>query len=348
MRLTPAQVKEVEKDIKDGWILKIDHPDLPLSILSYSRQTQYEYNWTFVRMLCRGLIVDNNWNFVALPFVKFFSYEEIPAILEKKKHRIFEKVDGSMIIAFFYEDKFITTTLRSWKSEHSVKAKKLFLTKYADFFKEMRKDRTYLLEFVSPDHKIVLDYKEDQLFLLGITNPSLKEECLDEYDNIASIQKPREFKGNVKTLLRKDVKDMEGFILRYEDGTRFKAKYEAYVKAHRFVFGMTPKKVWESMKDGNISELIALCPDELDNELNNLISHFEKRYDDVYNNLIRSYDELKEMYSEALFKEDDKYFATIISMHPSLLKPLLFAYNKGKHQLVEEIIWKQIKPKRKE
>lgn len=345
MRLTDRQIEDIEKDIEGGWINKVNHKTLPLSILKYTKQTQFEYDWTPVRMFCRGIIVNDTYDVIALPFVKFFSHDEIPSLLKRKKYRLFDKIDGTCILAFFYDDKLITTTLDDFDSEQSMKVKKILLTKYIDFFKTMRKDRTYIFEFCSPEHKVVIDYKEDQLFLLGITDPQLGIECLDEYDDISNISKPKEYSTHWNNLLKNDLKDKEGYIILFEDGTRFKAKYDHYLKTDRLYY--SPTQVWQAMKDGDINELVSSCPSEFDSELNELITHFEKRYNDVKREVVEIYKYLLHNYSDELIKNDDEYFSFIIRDYPARVKRLLFSINKEEQQTLDSKIWKQIKPKSK-
>ncbi|MDE1867846.1 MAG: 2'-5' RNA ligase, partial [Thaumarchaeota archaeon] len=62
---------------------------------------------------CRGLILDseNNWNIVALPFKRFYNYAEGHAAkIDWSTARIQEKVDGSLCIVYFYDNKWHVAT----------------------------------------------------------------------------------------------------------------------------------------------------------------------------------------------------------------------------------------------
>ncbi len=62
--------------IEEGYVMVNTHPELPLMILNYTRKAQFEKYWNEYTLLCRGLIIDQDYNVIAMPFKKFFNYEE--------------------------------------------------------------------------------------------------------------------------------------------------------------------------------------------------------------------------------------------------------------------------------
>jgi len=90
--------------IERGLIIKQVHPTLPLSIYNYSRTCQYDRLWDDVTLNCRGLVLDNGGNVIAKPFPKFFNMEELSdSEIPKEAFEVFEKMDGSLGIFFYYE-----------------------------------------------------------------------------------------------------------------------------------------------------------------------------------------------------------------------------------------------------
>jgi len=90
--------------IERGLIIKQVHPTLPLSIYNYSRTCQYGAQWDYITLNCRGLVLDNEGNVIAKPFPKFFNYEEHTADeIPNEPFEVFEKMDGSLGIYFYYE-----------------------------------------------------------------------------------------------------------------------------------------------------------------------------------------------------------------------------------------------------
>lgn len=90
--------------IEKGLIIKQVHPTLPLSIYNYSRTCQYGGLWDDVTLNCRGLVLDSEGNVIAKPFPKFFNYEEHTTDeIPNESFEVFEKMDGSLGIWFYYE-----------------------------------------------------------------------------------------------------------------------------------------------------------------------------------------------------------------------------------------------------
>ena len=116
----------LNKYISDGLVVKNDHPTLPISIYNYSRTCQYENKWDEITKACRGLILDQEGNVVAKGFDKFFNIEEHkPEEIPNEPFEVFEKLDGSLGILFWYQGKWILATKGSFTSDQAVRAKEI-------------------------------------------------------------------------------------------------------------------------------------------------------------------------------------------------------------------------------
>ena len=94
----------LEKYYEDGLLHKQTHPTLDLTIWNYSPKVQYERLWDDITMQCRGLVTNSKGEIVARPFKKFFNYEEHkPEDLPNESFEVYEKMDGSLGILFYYE-----------------------------------------------------------------------------------------------------------------------------------------------------------------------------------------------------------------------------------------------------
>jgi len=94
----------LNKYISEGLVVKNDHPTLPISIYNYSRTCQYENKWDEITKMCRGLILDQEGNVIAKGFNKFFNMEEHqPEEIPNETFEVFEKLDGSLGILFWYQ-----------------------------------------------------------------------------------------------------------------------------------------------------------------------------------------------------------------------------------------------------
>jgi RNA ligase len=97
-------VEILEKYYIDGLLHKQSHPTLDLTIWNYSPRVQYERLWDNITVQCRGLVTNSKGEIVARPFKKFFNYEEHkPEDLPNEFFEVYEKMDGSLGILFYYE-----------------------------------------------------------------------------------------------------------------------------------------------------------------------------------------------------------------------------------------------------
>ena len=110
----------LEQYSRTGQLFKQDHRTLPLSIWNYTPEVQYGQLWDEVTLQCRGLVTDKEGNVVAYPFKKFFNIEENKHT-PTENFEVYEKMDGSLGILFFYEGKWVVATRGSFTSEQAVK-----------------------------------------------------------------------------------------------------------------------------------------------------------------------------------------------------------------------------------
>jgi RNA ligase len=94
----------LQKYHTDGLLHKQTHPTLDLTIWNYSPKVQYERLWDEITLQCRGLVTNSKGKIVARPFKKFFNYEEHkPEDIPNEDYVVYEKMDGSLGILFYYE-----------------------------------------------------------------------------------------------------------------------------------------------------------------------------------------------------------------------------------------------------
>jgi RNA ligase len=95
----------LEKYYNDGLLHKQTHPTLDLTIWNYSPKVQYEKLWDDITIQCRGLVTNSKGEIIARPFKKFFNYEEHkPEDIPNEDYVVYEKMDGSLGILFYYEE----------------------------------------------------------------------------------------------------------------------------------------------------------------------------------------------------------------------------------------------------
>lgn len=327
--------------IEKGLVVKNDHPTLPLSIYNYSRTTQYEGKWDDITKSCRGLILDRDGNVIAKSFDKFFNLEEHkPEEIPNEDFEVYEKLDGSLGILFWYQGKWILASKGSFVSDQAIKGKNILNSKYS--VEPIPKGYTTLVEIIYPENRIVCNYGDDEVLVVlsMISNASGKE--LD-YDSLLKINEEtglpviKKYDGiqDYKTLKTLISKDREGYVVRFRNGFRIKIKGEEYVRLHRILTGFSNVDIWEYLKDKkDLNELLDRVPDEFDSwvratvkNLVNMFEQIEKDYREVYKELLSKNLDRKE------FAEQSKIYE-----HSSILFSMLDGRD------YSEIIWKQIRP----
>jgi RNA ligase len=329
--------------IQKGLVVKNDHPTLPLSIYNYSRTCQYENKWDNITKSCRGLILDKDGNVIAKSFDKFFnleehSTEEIP----NEDFEVYEKLDGSLGILFWYQGKWILASKGSFVSEQALKGKQILNSKYN--VEPIPKGYTTLLEIIYPENRIVCNYGDDEVLVVlsMISNASGKE--LD-YDSLLKINEEtglpvvKKYDGieDYKTLKNLISKDREGYVVRFRNGFRVKIKGEEYVRLHRILTGFSNVDIWEYLKDDkNLDELLDRVPDEFDSWVRNTIKDIKTEYEKLDN----EYKWIFKVLMRSPQSEIKKGFAE----HAKNYKHSGILFKMFEDKEYSHYIWKQIRP----
>jgi RNA ligase len=321
-------------------VIKQDHPTLPLSIYNYSRGVQYEKLWDPITLECRGLVLDSDGNLIAKPFSKFFNYEELTEdSIPKQTFDVFEKMDGSLGICFYYNDEWHMATRGSFTSEQAIKGREL-LNKYK--YKYLATDCTYLFEIIYPENRIVVDYGNDEelVMLTSIqTNTGEEYDIYDwKYDDLGfKLVKKYDGVTDFKTLKGIISNDAEGYVIRFKRGMRMKIKGDEYVRLHRILTNFSTTDIWELLRtDGNLNEFLDRVPDEFDNWVRMTVMELEAHFENIK---FRSSIDFE--YYKGESNGDKKEFALVIKDNE--YRSILFSMWNGKSY--DDIIWKMIKPK---
>ena len=156
----------LEKYHKEGLLYKQVHPSLPLTIWNYTEKVQYEGLWDDITLMCRGLVTDDKGNVIARPFKKFFNMEE-GKHTPTSDFEVYEKMDGSLGIFFYYEGGWVMATRGSFTSDQAVKGYEMM---FNYDFANLHKDYTYLFEIIFKENRIVVNYDFEDVVLLGMVN----------------------------------------------------------------------------------------------------------------------------------------------------------------------------------
>lgn len=333
--------------LKKDLLIISKHPDYDIWILNYSKTCQYERAWDNITLSCRGLIVDNDCNILGRSFRKFFNYEEVSDKINiNKPFEAYEKMDGSLIILFYYakEKKWIVSSRGSFISEQAEMARKIVKDKINTLL--LSHAHTYIFELIAPTNRIVVNYGDmEDLVLLGMieTNSGVEvsyDEMVLKHSNYLNIVK-RYFKYdnniNIPDLKSMEEYNREGFVVRFEDGDRIKVKFDEYCRLHRIVTNVSNKSVWEHLMMGNsFEELLDRVPDEFYGNIQTVISDFKIKYKELELDILK---EFYRIYHIEGIVERKKFAETALK---STNSGFLFTLYDGKSY--EKAIWKKIKP----
>ena len=332
--------------IDGNLIVANKHIEYDIWILNYSPKVQAQKLWDEYTSAARGLIIDANGNILARPFEKFKNYEEysISDIPTNEKFEVFEKMDGSLIIIFYYaaEAEWIIASRGSFISEQAMEARKIF---NVNTFKNLHKKYTYLFEVIYPENRIVVDYgNKRELILLTVINTSngseysydTLEKIYSKYFKIVPKLKINTFEELLKYReLNKD--NEEGVVIRFENGFRMKMKFEEYVRLHAIVTNVSNLTIWEHLMNGyDFNELIDRVPDEFYSWVQRTIKQLKNEFKDIELEAYKTFFNI--YYINNLIER--KEFAEHAKKSP--YRAILFKlYDKRTY---DRIIWKSIRP----
>lgn len=342
--MNPA-LREMEKM---GYIKGRRHPaGLPLTLYDYTILCQMDEAWNDVTMMTRGLVVHDDGRIIARPLDKFFNVDERPetkmaAILQREHGlpEIAEKIDGSMIVSFFFEGLWYFCTRGSWESPQA-KAAAGFMSGLGHpdgWDREM----TYIWEYTAPWNRVVVPYSEEKMFLLGIRDPRTGKE--KTYAEVALIAAEMGFPYagyRVGSIADLDMRagtgcKVEGFVCRWPSGFRAKMKYLDYKELHRIVTGFNTKSVWKMLANG---QNLDLPPDNLPDEF---YDWFVKTRDALKAKHSALADKVQEIFSSTNLTQSRKDIALGWQVHEPCIKASLFA--KLDNRFYDMILWKAIEP----
>ena len=333
----------------NGHLFKQVHRNMPLSIWNYTPEVQYGQLWDKVTLQCRGLVTDNNGDVVAYPFKKFFNIEE-NRHTPTENFEVYEKMDGSLGILFFYEGKWVVATRGSFTSTQAVKARELLDTKYN--LESIPKGYTTLFEIIYPENRIVVDYgDEEKLVVLGMTNrfngKELDYESLVNMHSESGIPVVKRYDGikDYSTLKGMIESNAEGFVVKFSNGDRMKIKGEEYLRLHKIMTNVSTTGVWELLSNGgDINEFLKDVPDEFYKKVKDYADTLKYGYVQVSEHCGKSHNYFRYgKYNDREVEPTKKEYAehVMTNGHPPY-RSVMFAMWDGKPY--DKLIWNILKP----
>ena len=250
----------LRKMIDLGYVNVIKHSFVDLYILNYSKMCTIDQMWNDVTEKCRGLIVDAVGNIRALPFKKFYNYEEIQdkSIIPNLPFKAYEKMDGSLGISYWIGNTMFLATRGSFKSNQAMMGTAILHSKGWDVLNQLDKNLTYLFEIITQEDPKVVNYGElEEIILLAVIDTNTgKELNIDDFRGL--FESVREYKDitNWETL-RDDIDgtNREGFVIKFENGFRLKLKYQEYFELHHLLYGLTDNAIFDMLCNDQLDDL---------------------------------------------------------------------------------------------
>ena len=306
-----------------------NHPTLPLKLLNYTPVTQMKKKWNTNLLHARGLVVDKDWKIIARPLPKFFNDYEVKGTLPPSPFKVYEKLDGSLIIMSFYKGKPIFCTRGCFTSEQAIKAEEIFTEKYQNV--KVDQDFTYCFEIIYPHNKIIVDYEEEEdIFLLAKIHTATGYEAsikdtgfryVNAYDDDKSLSE----------LKKMDTENKEGFVIHFpHNNFRLKIKFETYIKLHKKGKYSRKDVIQKIVKRKQIP--LENIPDECYPDLQNMTKDIKHQFDDIKNAMVKEYASIKDKYKE------EKEIIEGIKQSPN--RNILFCLFREKNY--EKLIWKKM------
>jgi RNA ligase len=335
-------LEKLNQYYEDGLLYKQVHPTLPLTIWNYTETVQFEGKWDEITLMCRGLVTDDKGNIVARPFTKFFNIEE-GKYTPTENFEVFEKMDGSLGIVFWYEGQWILATRGSFTSDQAVKGTEILKRYNTDIlFRHM----TFCFEIIYPENRIVLDYGDDEkLVMLGAFDRWGKDYDISDWDEWGfdvvkkydGIKDFKELKAMVKD-------DQEGFVVKFTNGDRVKVKGVEYLRLHKIMTNMSTTAVWECLKNGDdIETLLKDVPDEFYKKIKDYVRDLRYAHFQISERAGKLHDGFRYgKYGDVDPEPSKKEFAEFVFKQQKVLQPVMFAMWDKKNY--DEIIWRIIRP----
>ena len=268
---------------------------------------------------CRGLILDenDNWNVVARPFDKFFNYGEGHAKpIDWTTARVQEKLDGSLIIMYHYDEQWHVATSGTPDAGGEVNGygftfAELFQQTYTEMFETLRRagrpiflggleNFTFCFELTSKYNRIVVVHGEPKLTLIGIRHKDGTEYPLNSWLNAgfptANEYPIQSMEAILATFQTFQPTTQEGYVVVDANFNRVKVKHPGYVALHHLKDGFGPRRMVEIVRQGEISEVITHFP-----EYAAEFQVIQGKYNALVMEIAADYEELRDIESQKTY-----------------------------------------------
>ena len=309
-----------------------------LILLKYK---QIEADWTKPELhQCRGIILHKDtFDVVAFSYEKFFNLSEgYAATIDWDSAKFYEKLDGSLINLYFYNDSWHVQTSGTIDANAdtyhpSMTFADLFwytvIKQYGskeNFISKLDTNNNYMFELMSPYNIIVTQHTECQALLHGARDMTTYN--FIDIDNI-DLDKAKLYDLSSVDEMMGEIGNMgwqeEGFVVVDKNFNRVKCKNPDYVAVHHQATSVKPSSIINIIKTNEIDEFLSYFKHRKDEVL-----YYEKCWNKEQKDIEDFYNTVKDI-------EDQKEFAVkVLNGISKQYSGILFALRNGHIKDVHE------------
>lgn len=314
------------------------------------------WDWDEEERFLRSVIIDKNGYVVSCGWNKFGNYGEFQNDLKELENsfdknlpiRFTNKEDGTLCIRSVFNDQVVLRTRGTMfgeKPDDNPFKDRFFgvaENKYPILLdKNWMTDRSLLFEYVSPENRIVVGYKEEDLIFIGSVSNDLKLSNWSQLEQISkegklNIVKLYKLNNNKPIELISEVKDWkeEGIVVRCNnDQTLMKFKSAYYLTQHRLKHSISYDFLVDFMNISNIKNKDELIKElksyDYDFEIIESIIPFYEKYERVVKEVNDCINKAKDILStfttnKIIEKERRKELALYIKNEKKHIKTFIF------------------------
>ena len=313
------------------------HKTYPNLVLLKYNQIESPFAEPLVRE-ARGIILDeaDDWRVICMRFTKFFNYGEgHAACIDWKTARVQEKVDGSLMTIYFYDNKWHVAT--SGTPDASGQMGEWSFT-FADLFwktfNEMglplpeNTDLNPSFELTSQCNRVVVPHKGANLTQIGLFDRVSGNELVDHNSPYPMVKSYalNSFDDILASFAGIDPLSQEGYVVVDANFNRVKIKHPGYVALHHLKDGFGPRRIVEIIRASETSEVLTYFP-----EWTKQFNESQKRYDNIVLDLNNLYLEIKNIAVQ-------KDFALAVQARNPTIPAALYQLRAGKIETVKQHI----------
>lgn len=326
------------KMVAEGYISRKESGDGRV-LYDYTSRCQFRRVWNNETRTCRGLVATADGDVLGRPFPKFWNLSEhanpeLPPV-PAEPFEVFDKLDGSLVIAYEWNRRTKVNTRGSFNSDQAVAAQAWLDERYP-LGLSIPPGQTWLFEWIAPENRIVVHYERRELVLLAVV------------DNATGLDLPlpgdRSWPGrrvaqyhfdSLEAVAAAERDDAEGYVVRFSSGMRVKVKGSEYVRLHRILTGVSAKTIWECLSNGTgLDPVLDGVPDEFREWVQKTALMLRLGYADREGCASAEFHRIKHL------GDDRKAFAAEAVKSP--YRALLFAMLDGKDY--SGAIWRELRP----